>query len=231
MPQAGAGSHSRRLHRWRDRFDLLRRHALRHGGRVVQHQGNSITWEFDARDHPIPEKDNDAEHNTEFSITRYEFNRKQYITEVQQKFKWLKNHPKKSSLGSYGFDSTIFDTEFFCNEKPQIPFEQGAKIIVGYTEKFRQAFIWIENDLTELLPSRILPNCELWTKFSDWTSIWNKERESASPNETTVLVCNQKAEDLAKAIQKYWGDASEVLWEEIISNSAPCTFVSHHLEI
>ncbi len=98
----------------------------------VQHQGNFITWEFDAHNHPIPEKDDDAEHNTKFSITCYEFSREQYITEIQEKFKWLKNHPKKSSLGPYGFDSSIFDTEFFCHEKPQIPFEQGAKVIVGF---------------------------------------------------------------------------------------------------
>lgn len=194
----------------------------------VQHEGEIVTWEFDARNHPIPEKDDDAE----FAITRYKFNRKQYITEIQEKFNWLKNHPKKSTIGSYGFDSSIFNVDVFYHSKPKIPFENGAEIIVGYTEKFQQAFVWIENDVTELLPSRVLPNCDLWAKFSDWTSIWrNKGQKCIYPHETTVLVCNQKAEDLAKAIQKYWGDAAKVSWEEIISDSAPLTFVRHHFDV
>lgn len=188
------------------------------------------TWEFDARNHPIPKKND----NAKFSITRYQFDREQYITEIKNKFNWLKNHPRKSSLDSYVymFDSAIFDIEIFYHSKSQPPFEKEAKIVVGYTDKFRQAWIWIETDDYVSFPvQRFFPNCEMWAKFSDWTSIWNKERECAYPNKKTVLVSNQKAEDLAKAIQKYWGDVANVSWEEIISDSTPCTLVRHRLEV
>lgn len=98
----------------------------------VQHDGDVIRWEYDERYHPVPIEEalfplEEEDEHTKLTIGRYEFDRLQYITEIRQKFAWLRTHPGRSELGPYGFDSVILDKEFPDTSLPPRPFSQGGK--------------------------------------------------------------------------------------------------------
>jgi hypothetical protein len=203
----------------------------------VEHFGDIVRWEFDDRYHPIV-RDEDE---TELTVTRYEFNRKQYITEIQEKFKCLRNHPRKGSLGPYGFDPAIFDDEFPCPSATQLPFEKGAKIVVGYTDNYQQPWVWVENNPVAY-PRQLIPTGAMWASFGCWSLMWGSDlydlggpciyrKDSIKfelSTEVTISECNEEAESLAREIQKYWGSVVHVVWDKVIETS-PRTFVRSHL--
>lgn len=118
----------------------------------VQHEGDLIRWEFDGRYHPIPRKEEEEEDDAKLTVVRYEFNRMQYIKEVQAKFDWLRKHPSRGSLGPHGFNPDILDEGFPDPSLPQLPFPEGATIVVGYTK------MGMGRRLRRYLPSTIAPD-------------------------------------------------------------------------
>lgn len=200
----------------------------------VEHLGDIVRWEFDARYHPIVIDEDEAE----LTVTRYEFNRKQYITEIREKFKWLRNHPRKESLGPYGFDPAIFDDEFPYSSDPQLPFEKGAKIVVGYVGDLQQPWISVENNL-DVYPKQLIPTCAMWARFGCWSRMWGSDNDGLRvyrkdsdrfqlSKEVTASECNQEIESLAWEIQGYWGGVVHVEWDKVMETS-PRTFVRSEL--
>jgi hypothetical protein len=203
----------------------------------VEHLGDIVRWEFDGRYHPIAKNENAPES----SVTSYEFDRKQYMTEIQEKFSWLRSHPRRNSIGPYGFDSSIFDAEFPFYSEPQLPFERGAEIIVGYIGDYQQPWVWIENNL-DVYPSQLMVNGAMWSRFGCWSSmcgsgsnglsrcVWSKDDTNFQlENEVKISKCNHGAESLAKDLQNYWGSDVTVLWEKAMETTQ-LTFVRCQLD-
>lgn len=194
----------------------------------VQHSDVVVRWEFDARYHPIAMEDAEE---LEFSITRYEFDRKQYVTEIREKFNWLRSHPRRDSIGPHGFNAALFDEEFPELASPQLPFNKGDTILVGYIGKYQQPWVWIEGK-PDVYPRQLLPTGAMWDKFGYWSLMWDSQhydlgqciyRKDSAPfqlrSDVSTPECNQEAESLARDIQGYWGDAVRVLWEKAMEST------------
>lgn len=203
----------------------------------VEHLGDIVRWEFDGRYHPIAKNENAPE----LTVTSYEFDRKQYMTEIQEKFRWLRSHPRRNSIGPYGFDSSIFDAEFPFYSEPHLPFERGAEIIVGYIGDYQQPWVWIENNL-DVYPRQLIPNEAMWSRFGYWSSMWDSENYDLGQcvwrkddinfqlnDELTMSECNDKAESLASDLQHYWGSVVTVVWDKLMETT-PLTFVRGKLD-
>ena len=203
----------------------------------VEHLGDIVRWEFDGRYHPIAKN----EIAPELTVTSYEFDRKQYMTEIQEKFRWLRSHPRRNSIGPYGFDSSIFDAEFPFYSEPHLPFERGAEIIVGYIGDYQQPWVWIENNL-DVYPRQLIPNEAMWSRFGYWSSMWDSENYDLGQcvwrkddinfqlnDELTMSECNDKAESLASDLQHYWGSVVTVVWDKLMETT-PLTFVRGKLD-
>jgi hypothetical protein len=201
----------------------------------VQHQGNIVKWEFDARYHPIVIENDESE----FAMTRYAFDRNQYISVIQEMFTFLRTHPKRDTIGPYGFDPAIFDDEFPYPSEPELPFENGATIVVGYAEKYQQPWVWLESN-QDVYPRQLLPTGAMWASFAYWSLMWDsqgydlgqcayrKEGAFQLSNEVTTSECNQEAENLAMEIQAYWGDIVRVAWDKVM-DTLPRNFVRNAL--
>jgi len=200
----------------------------------VQHDGEIVRWEFDARYHPTVQEDTE---NLEISVTHYEFDRKQYITEIREKFISLRSHPRKNSIGPHGFDASIFDEEIPVLLSQQLPFKAGAVIVVGYMGDYQQPWVWVENE-PSAYPQRLLPSGLLWAEFGCWSLMWEskhfdlgqcihrKDGVFELKSDVSVAESNQEVEELAQDLQKYWGDVVQVQWDETIEKS-PHIFIRH----
>lgn len=198
----------------------------------VQHSGDVVRWEFDARYHPIAM--DDAE-KLEFSMTRYEFDRKQYTTEIREKFSWLRSHPRRDSIGPHGFKATIFDEEFPEPLSPQIPFNNGDTIVVGYIGEYQQPWVWIE-EKPDVYPRQLLPTGSMWAKYGYWSLMWDNQLYDLGPcayrkegafqlrSDVSVSECNQEVESLARDIQGFWRDVVRVQWDKTM-DSSPQSFI------
>jgi len=195
----------------------------------VQHEGNVIRWEFDSHYHPVPRKDENED--DALTVVRYEFNRTQYITEVQEKFEWLRRQPNRNKLGPYGFDAAILEESFPDPDLPQCPVPEGAKVVVGYTNEFHQPWVWVE-DFPDIYPRQLLPTGAMWSSFGAWSLMWDSlhfeygqciyRKDSAAyalREDVTVSECNRKAEEIASEIQRYWGGSINVAWDKVEEES------------
>ena len=194
----------------------------------VQHEGDVVRWEFDARYHPFV-RDEDG---LEFSVTRYEFDRNQYVTEIREKFNWLRSHPRRDSIGPERFSATIFDDEFPELSFPQFPFNEGAKIVVGYFGEYQQPWVWVE-DNPDIYPRQLIPTGSMWAKFGYWSlmldsklyhlgpAIYRKDSEKFQlRNDVSIPECNEEVERLAEDIQRFWGDSVRVLWDKTVESTS-----------
>jgi hypothetical protein len=193
----------------------------------VQHTANYIIWEFDSNYHPIPKRKEDI---SKKDIKILKFNRNQYISEIKRKFELVRNHPKRKTVEPYfSFDNKIFDESFPDLSKLHTPFEKGAVLVIGYTEDFRQPFIWVENQY-KLYLYQLIPMFEIWSIYEDWTSLFEEvwyqcEVESDMERvkhqlreDVSVKECNQKIEILANKLQHFWESSVCVVWEKLLDN-------------
>lgn len=201
----------------------------------VRHEGDVLSWEFDSRYHPIVLGD-----EAELSVTRYEFNRTQYIEEIRTKFEWLRSHPNKDRLGPYGFNSSIFDEDFPNAALPGLPFIAGSTIVVGYAGEYQQPWVWVEGCL-EIQPRQLLPTGSIWASFAYWSLMWDSKfydlgqcayKKDDLPfqlrTDVSVEDCNQEAESLAKQISQFWNGDAEIIWEQVVE-AAPGSSLRHEL--
>jgi hypothetical protein len=192
----------------------------------VLHDGSFIRREFDGRYHPVANK------NTEMAIVHYEFDRDQYIREIQSKFEWLRGHPRRDTLGPHGFNPIILDEAFPDMSLPQIPFADGATIVLGYSEPYHQPWVWVE-DGPEVSLRQLLPTREMWTMFGCWSQMWDiqnfdlrkclyrKDSETYQlRSDVSTVECNQEIESLAVKIHQYWGASAKVKWDRISESLA-----------
>jgi hypothetical protein len=196
----------------------------------VQHESDLIRWEFDGHYHPIPSKDDDGD-DAKVIVIRYEFDRMQYIEEVRSKFAWLRDHPRRNSLGPYGFNSSILDEEFPDPMVPQLPFLAGSTIIVGYTKEFHQPWIWVEG-CPDIYPRQLLPTGVMWAMFGEWSLMWGSQhfdfgqciymKDSSAfalSKDVSVCRCNQAVGQLVLELQQYWGASAKVVWDWVDEHS------------
>lgn len=192
----------------------------------VQHDGDYVRWECDARYYPIVQKDE----NAKFSVLRYEFDRMQYINEIRVTFEWLRRHKNRDSLGPHGFDASLFDKPFPDTSTPRLPFPDGATIVVGYAGEYLQPWVWVEGQ-RDTNPGCLLPGGALWKQFEYWSAMWDSARysgiclyrKSGCPfqlsDEISLDECNDEVESLAREIQAFWGSSANVVWEERLAAS------------
>lgn len=189
----------------------------------VQHEEDIVRWEFDSLYHPSVVDDE----SIEMSVVRYEFDRTQYINEIQSKFSWLKVHPNRNSLGPHGFNPNFLDEDFPDTSVRQTPFTSGATIVFGYTKEYHQPWVWVEEN-SKLYPRQLLPAGSMWAKFGCWSLMWDSQhfdlgqsiyrKDSANyvlRSDVTIDECNQEIESLAREVQLYWGATAGVLWEKL----------------
>jgi hypothetical protein len=196
----------------------------------VQHSNDIVWWEFDSRYHPIVQKGDDLE----FSVTRYEFDRKQYVTEIREKFIWLRSHPRKHSIGPHGFNTEIIDNEFPESLSVQLPFNKGETIVVGYFGEYQQPWIWID-EKPDAHPRQLIPTGGMWANFGNWSLMWDSDNSFGKCEyrkegafqlrvDVSILECNEDVESLAREIQAFWGDEVLVRWEKV-SETTPRSHV------
>lgn len=182
----------------------------------VQHTNDYVIWEFDSNYHPVPKKQGDI---STVDLQILKFNRSQYILEIQQKFEFIRNHPKRKTIDPYcDFDNKIFDKSFPDLSVLHTPFEKGATIVVGYTDDFKQPFAWVENQ-SKLYPMQIMPTALIWSMFGEWTSLFESgDFAYHLLEDISIEECNQKIQRLANEIQRFWGSCVCVVWEELPNN-------------
>jgi hypothetical protein len=191
----------------------------------VQHQGDIVRWEFDSRYHPIPKRDKNE--SSERSVIRYEFDRMQYITEIREKIEWLKIQPNRDSLGPYGFDASTLDEVFPDPSLPQLPFPDGAIIVVGYTSEYHQPWIWVDG-YSDIYPRQLLPTGAMWASFGRWSLMWDSQhfdlgecvyREDSTDfalrSDVSADECNYEVEQLVHSLNQYWGAPATIVWDRI----------------
>lgn len=195
----------------------------------VQHTANYIIWEFDSNYHPIPKRKDDI---SKEDIKTLKFNRNQYISQIKQKFEFIRNHKKRKKVEPYfNFDNKIFDESFPDLSKLHTPFEKGAILVIGYTEDFKQPFVWVENQ-SKLYLYQLIPKVDIWSMYRDWTSlfeeVWHKndiENDTESVvyqlrKNVSVEECNHKIQALANELHHFWGSSVCVVCEKLPDDAA-----------
>lgn len=103
------------------------------------------------------------------------------------------------------------------------PFAHGTTIVVGYYGNYRQPWVWVEGE--DVYPTQLLPRSAMWSQFGYWSELFDSTNDMGlcihrdgvfqRRDEVGVSECDQAAEDLAHAIEDYWGNCAKVIWQKL----------------
>ena len=190
----------------------------------VSHDGTHVTWDFDRRYHPIPEK----EETDERIVGKLVFERKEYVLELRGLFACLESDPRRGKLGPYGFDFEFLSSPSPGIDELRTPFPKGSSITVGYSRDFREPHIKIDGERFVSM-KKLVPTMSANLALEAWQSMWreNEGSDEESPvnglhflkPEFSLDGCNAAAKAAAESLKGYWKDAAIVRWQRIESIS------------